>query len=320
MQVIHDPRSGAIEGGAGTVVTIGAYDGVHVGHRAVIAEVRRLAAARGLLSTVITFDRHPASIVRPESAPKLLTSLDQKLELLATTGVDVTIVVPFDEERSTESAEEFVHEVVIGCAGAKVVVVGEDFHFGKDRGGNVELLRAMGAEEGFEVVGMTLMGTDTVAIAHNKVSSTAIRQLLSKGEVGAADTLLDRPYEVRGVVIKGDQRGRTLGFPTANVKLPMDTCLPADGIYAGWYVRPDGVSLPAAINLGRRPTFYEAQAYSLLEAFIIDWTGDLYDEPCRVQFVERLRAELKFDSIDSLVTQMHQDVAKARHILHTPST
>lgn len=315
MQVIHDPRSGAIEGAAGTVVTIGAYDGVHVGHRAIISEVRRLAASRGLLSTVITFDRHPASIVRPESAPKLLTDLDQKLELLATTGVDVTIVVPFDEERSTESAEEFVHEVIIDCAAAKVVVVGEDFHFGKDRGGNVALLRAMGSEEGFEVVGMTLMGTDTVAIAHHKVSSTAIRQLLSKGEVGAADTLLGRAYEVRGTVIQGDQRGRTLGFPTANVALQVDTCLPADGIYAGWYVRPDGIALPAAINLGRRPTFYDAQSYSLLEAFIIDWDGDLYGEACRVQFVERLRAELKFDSVDSLVTQMHQDVAKARQVL-----
>jgi riboflavin kinase/FMN adenylyltransferase len=211
-----------------------------------------------------------------------------------------------------------VHDVVIGCARAKVVVVGEDFHFGKDRGGNVALLTAMGAEEGFEVVGMELLRTDEVPIASHKVSSTAIRQLLSVGEVGAADQLLGRPYEVRGIVIQGDQRGRTLGFPTANVKMDVDICLPADGIYAGWYVRPDGVKLPAAINLGRRPTFYAAQPYSLLEAFILDFDGDLYGEPARVEFVERLRAELKFDAIDSLVAQMHQDVARARQVLGLP--
>jgi riboflavin kinase / FMN adenylyltransferase len=299
----------------GAVVTIGAYDGVHRGHRAVIAEVRRIAAERGVPSAVVTFDRHPAQVVRPASAPQLLVDLEQKLELLETTGVDAVIVVPFDEERSTESAEDFVAEILVGAIGTSAIVVGEDFHFGKGRGGSVALLQQMGPENGFEVVGLSLLGAQDIAMASHKVSSTAVRELLRAGEVAQARVLLGRPHEVRGHVVGGDQRGRTLGFPTANVKLPTDICLPADGIYAGWYIRPDHVALPAAINLGRRPTFYDDQPYSLLEAFVIDWSGDLYGEPARVQFVQRLRAELKFDGIDSLVAQMQRDVAKAREIL-----
>ena len=161
MQVISDPksvRSAELTGDLGSVLTIGAYDGVHLGHRAVIGEVRRIAEARGVKSAVVTFDRHPASVVRPESAPKLLTSLDQKLELLETTGVDIVVVVPFDHERATESAESFVMSVMVECLGVKAVVVGSDFHFGKDRRGNIDLLTAMGGEEGFDVLSMALIG------------------------------------------------------------------------------------------------------------------------------------------------------------------
>jgi riboflavin kinase/FMN adenylyltransferase len=312
--VVRDPAAipAAIRGAA---VTIGAYDGVHRGHRAVIAEVRRLAAARGVPSAVVTFDRHPAQVVRPASAPALLTDLEQKIELLATTGVDAVVVVPFDDERATESAEDFVAEVLVGALGTCVVVVGADFHFGKGRGGNVELLRRMGPVHGFEVVGFDLLGADDVALAAHKVSSTAVRELLRAGEVSEAAVLLGRPHEVRGIVVTGDQRGRQLGFPTANVKLPQEICLPSDGIYAGWYLRPDGSRHPAAINLGRRPTFYDDQPYSLLEAYLLDFDGDLYGEPARVQFVERLRAELRFDGIDTLIAQMHRDVARARVVL-----
>lgn len=300
-----------------SVVTIGAYDGVHLGHRAVIADVRRLADEHGLQSAVVTFDRHPAEIVRPESAPKLLTDLDQKLELLASTGVDVTVVIHFDEARATETAEDFVTEIIVGALASKIVVVGEDFHFGEGRRGNVALLRSMGRELDFGVEGLALFG-DELADGRDggpKISSTRIRELLRDGRIAEAEALLGRPYEVRGPVVHGDARGRTLGFPTANVAVPTEICLPADGIYAGWYFRPDGVALPAALNLGRRPTFYAAQPYSLLEAFVIDWAGDLYDEPARVRFVERLRAEMKFDSIDALVTQMHADVERARTLL-----
>ncbi len=299
----------------GAVVTIGAYDGVHLGHRLVIGEVCRLAHDRGLRSVVVTFDRHPAQVVRPESAPALLTSLDERLELLASTGIDATMVVTFDETRMNEPPEEFVREVLVDALNVKVVVVGDDFHFGRERKGNVELLIRLGAELGFEVVGLDLVGSDGHPTSGMKVSSTQIRQVLKAGDVVRAGELLGRPHEVRGVVVHGDARGRQLGFPTANVAVDPEICLPADGIYAGWYFRPDGTGLPTAINLGRRPTFYAAQPYSLLEAFILDFSGDLYEEVARVQFVQRLRAEMKFESIDALIDQMSADVSHAREIL-----
>jgi riboflavin kinase/FMN adenylyltransferase len=316
----------------GAAVTIGAYDGVHLGHRAVIAEVRRLAAERGIRSAVVTFDRHPAMVVRPESAPRLLTDLDQKLELLASTGVDVTVVVPFDEARAQESAEDFVDEIVVGCLAAEAVVVGEDFHFGHRRRGNLELLRRMGATAGFTVEGLGLrsardVGADAAAVWADasrpagdevpevKVSSTAIRQALVGGDVATAAALLGRPHEVRGLVTTGDRRGRELGFPTANVAVPGEILLPADGIYAGWFVRPDGSRHPTAISLGRRPTFYEQAHASLLEAHLLDFSGDLYGEHVGVQFVARLRGEEKYDSVDALVAQITRDCDAARAVL-----
>src|SRR4051794_11093925 len=238
----------------GCVVTIGAYDGVHLGHRALIGRVRTMAAELGAASAVVTFDRHPAMVVRPDSAPRLLTDLDQKLELLASTGVDYTLVVHFDEARSQESAEEFVTEVLVGCLRARAVVVGHDFHFGRNRQGNVSFLQEMGAQQGFDVLGINLVGDQ---LAGEPVSSTRVRKLLLAGDAAGAAALLDRPHEVRGTVMRGDARGRELGFPTANVAVPEDILLPADGIYAGWYETPDGTVHPTAISLGRRPTFYE---------------------------------------------------------------
>jgi riboflavin kinase / FMN adenylyltransferase len=297
----------------GTVVTIGAYDGVHLGHQAVIAEVRRRAAARGTRSAVVTFDKHPASVVRPESAPRLLTDLDQKLELLAGTGLDATVLLTFDESRSHEAPEEFVQTVLVDCLGARGLVVGDDFHFGYQRRGNVALLREIGATEGFDVEPLPLVlradGVD------EPVSSTAIRRALAGGEVDLAAHLLGRPFEARGKVVTGDKRGRLLGFPTANVEVSNQICLPADGVYAGWYQRPDGIVHPCAINLGRRPTFYEHADHSLLEAHLLDFTDDLYGEPAHVRFAGFLRSERKFDGIDALVTQLKHDVEHARTIL-----
>jgi riboflavin kinase / FMN adenylyltransferase len=315
MEVLHDvgawPRPDA-----GSVVTIGAYDGVHRGHQAVIAAVRQRAAAGGLESAVVTFDRHPASVVRPESAPRLLTDLEQKLELLAATGLDRCLVISFDEARSKEPAEEFVHEVLVDCLAARVVIVGEDFHFGHQRRGNVELLRSMGAELGFEVEGLALVGADGVASGDGeKASSTAIRHALVAGDLERANILLGRPHEVRGVVAHGDARGRELGFPTANVSVPGDILLPADGIYAGWYERPDGAVHPTAISLGRRPTFYEEVHASLLEAHLLDFEGDLYGEAAEVRFVARLRGEVRFDGPDALAAQIQRDCDQARAIL-----
>ena len=315
MRVLHDvgacPRPDA-----GSVVTIGAYDGVHLGHQAVIAAVRARAATGGMETAVVTFDRHPASVVRPESAPRLLTDLEQKLELLAATGLDRCLVVAFDEARSKEPAEEFVREVLVDCLAARVVIVGEDFHFGHQRRGNVALLRAMGAELGFEVEGLPLVDIDGVAAGDGeKASSTAIRHALVTGELAHATALLGRHHEVRGVVAHGDARGRELGFPTANVSVPGDILLPADGIYAGWYERPDGAVHPAAVSLGRRPTFYEEAHASLLEAHLLDFDGDLYDEPAKVRFVARLRGEVKFDDVAALVEQIRRDCDEARAIL-----
>lgn len=301
----------------GSAVTIGAYDGVHLGHRAVIGEVRRLAAEQGLRSAVVTFDRHPASVVRPESAPLLLTDLDQKLELLADTGVDTVAVVRFDEERAQEPAEEFVTEVLVGLLGARLIVVGEDFHFGHQRKGNVELLAEMGALHDFEVTGLDLVGADgTPAAEDQQVSSTVIRRALVDGRLDDANAMLGRPYEVRGVVAHGDQRGGAeLGFPTANVSVAGERLLPADGIYAGWYQRPDGTVHPTAISLGRRPTFYETADASLLEAHLLDFEGDLYDEEAKVRFVAWLRGEARFESVDELIAQMGRDCDQARSIL-----
>ena len=296
----------------GTALTIGFFDGVHLGHQLVIGEVRRLAAELGARSAVVTFDPHPATVVRPESAPLLLTDVDQRLELLAQTGVDYTVVVPFDEARSQESAEDFVGEALVRCLRAKAVVVGADFHFGHGRSGNVELLQRMGAEHGFEVDGIELAAS---ASKVRPVSSTAIRDALRAGDLDAANRMLGRPHEVRGTIQQGDRRGRELGFPTANVAVPEGMCLPADGIYAGWHRRPDGSRHPAAISLGRRPTFYDDQPFSLLESYLLDFDGDLYGEQARVQFVARLRGEERFDSVDDLVRQIGDDVARAREVL-----
>jgi len=296
----------------GTAVTIGVYDGVHTGHRKVLELLRELADARQLDAVCVTFDRHPAEVVRPESAPKLLTTLDQKLELLADTGLlDRVYVLHFDEMRSQEPAEEFVYEAFVDGAGAKLVVVGADFHFGRGRGGNVALLERMGAEHGFAVVGLGLEAAPGGVV----YSSTKIRELLSEGDVAGAAALLGRPHEVRGRVQVGDRRGRELGFPTANVAVPARICLPADGIYAGTFLGADMEERTAAISLGRRPTFYEHADMSLLEAYVLDFDGDLYDQEVKVRFVERLRGEERFDSVEALVEQMQRDVEDTRRLL-----
>ena len=232
--------------------------------------------------------------------------------------VDHVVVLRFDEARSREEAADFVAEVLVDALSARLVVVGEDFHFGRGRRGNVELLRDLGVTLGFEVVGLGLRrgpGTAT------PVSSTAIRQALARGAVDVAAAHLGRPHEVRGTVVPGDRRGGTLlGFPTANVAVPAEILLPADGIYAGWFVRPHGERRAAALSVGRRPTFTPDAEVSVLEAYLLDFDGDLYGEAARVRFVRRLRDETRFDSVDELVAQMRADVEVTREILTSPST
>lgn len=292
------------------VVTIGAYDGVHLGHRAVIRQVRERAAELGALSVVVTFDRHPASVVRPDAAPRLLTTPEQKIELLSQTGVDAVVVVPFSVEQAKETPVDFVTRVLVDCLRTKAVIVGSDFHFGHMRQGNVTLLREMGERHDFTCEPIVLIPrADGV---NEPVSSTAIRRALAGGEIDSATRMLGRAHEVRGVVIQGDQRGRTIGFPTANVNIPAGMCLPADGVYAGIYRRPDGSEHSCAINLGRRPTFYANQDYSLLEAYLLDFAGDLYGEEAAVQFVAFLRSEKQFGGLDELKEQLVKDIESAR--------
>jgi riboflavin kinase/FMN adenylyltransferase len=317
MIVWRDPSEvTSVDGAGGRAVAIGAFDGVHLGHQAVLRLVRDLAIARGLKSTVLTFDRHPAEVVRPGSAPKLLTTLDQKLELLEATGaVDECLVLAFDEARSKEPAEDFVAELLAAVLGARLVVVGADFHFGYRRHGDVALLQRMGAELGFEVLGLGLVASPESEDAPDggvPYSSTRARMLLARGEVELAASILGRPHEVRGRVERGDGRGRELGFPTANVAVPEQICLPADGVYVGTYIGGDEVERPAAISLGRRPTFYAESGMLLLEAHLLDFEGDLYEQNARVRFLHRLRGQERFDSIEALVEQMERDVAAAR--------
>lgn len=315
MEIVRDTAT-PTRCASGSVVTIGVYDGVHIGHRAIISQVRKLAADRGLASAVVTFDPHPATVVRPDSVPLLLTGIDHRLELLASTGVDITLVIDFDKQRSQESAEDFVTGVLVDRLGVRSVIVGADFHFGHKRRGNVDLLREMGADHGFDVVGVELVGRDgRPADGHRPVSSTAIREALLAGEVESANRMLGRDHEVRGVVGRGDGRARDLGFRTANVGVPDGMCMPGDGIYAGWYLTPDGARHAAAISLGRRPTFYENAEASVLEAHLLDFSGDLYGQEARVQFSVRLRDELKFDSVDALIAQMGRDCDRARELL-----
>lgn len=314
MRVITDFQSPAWPGER-AVVTIGAYDGLHRGHRTVIDQVKSRAQELGARSVVVTFDRHPASIVRPESAPKLLTTLDQKLELLASTGVDATALVSFDENQSHETPVDFVIRVLVNTLAARSVIVGSDFHFGYMRQGNVTLLREMGERHDFLAEPVVLVPrTDGI---DEPVSSTGIRRALAGGNIDVVNNLLGRPYELRGTVVKGDQRGRTIGFPTANVEVPSQMCLPADGVYAGIYRRPDGSEHGCAINLGRRPTFYENAESSLLEAYLLDFAGDLYGESAAVSFISFLRGERRFDDLESLKSQLVLDIEHARSAVAT---
>jgi riboflavin kinase / FMN adenylyltransferase len=300
----------------GTAVTIGAYDGVHLGHQAVLRLVRELADARGYEACCLTFDRHPAEVVRPESAPKLLNSLDQKLELLEATGyLDVTCVLPFDAARSKEPAEEFVQEVLVAGLRARLVVVGADFHFGYRRHGTTRLLEQMGAELGFEVLALGLVTApeDPQGLPY---SSTGIRHLLAEGRVADAAGLLGRPprpYEVRGVV-EPDRDARRLGLPLTKVVVSDGICLPADGVYAGWFVDDDEVR-SATITVGRRrPPGVDADR-SLLDAHVLDFDGDLDGQPVALRFVEWLHGPARSDSSDELLAHLRRDEETTRRLL-----
>lgn len=311
MQIVREGDGGVPEG-TSTALTIGAYDGIHRGHQLILSNVATLAKERGLATAVVTFDVHPATVLRPESAPLLLTSTEQRLQLFEEAGVDYLYLVHFTPERSQTDDADFAEQVFVDALRANVIVVGSDFHFGRKRSGNVETLTELGKKRGFEVIGLDLLA-DPGTTEH--ISSTAIRRALAGGNVASAAEMLGRNYEIRGEVIGGDQRGRTIGFPTANIPVNKRTAWPADGVYAGWAVLEDGERHGCAINIGKRPTFHQHAEHSLLEAHLLNFSGDLYGQDLRIEFVEFLRSEQRFDGIDALQAQLETDIANADEIL-----
>jgi riboflavin kinase / FMN adenylyltransferase len=295
---------------APSVVVIGNFDGVHLGHRHVLARAREIADERGLAVVAVTFDPHPMSVLRPEHAPTQLTSVEIRAALLEEAGADHVLALPFDGDMAAWTPEEFAQRVLVDTVHAAAVVVGANFRFGSKAAGDVAALAAFGAGHGFTAEGIPLDGGPMVW------SSTYVRTCLAAGDVAGAAEALGRPYAVRGIVVQGDQRGRELGYPTANVPTDGMTAAPADGVYAGWLRRLDtGETYPAAISVGTNPTF-DGVRERRVESYVLDRTDlALYDVEVEVSFVERLRGMVAFDSVDTLVVQMKADVDRARELL-----
>jgi riboflavin kinase/FMN adenylyltransferase len=292
----------------GTVVTVGTFDGVHRGHWAVLQEIRRRAQATDRRSVLVTFDPHPLRIVRPEHAPRLLTTPVEKKEILAESGLDYAVFISFTETLSRYEPRRFVEEILVQRLGVEELVIGYDHGFGRDRSGDAETLRAIGAEMGFAVDVVPPVETDG-----EPVSSSRIRRAVDEGRIEEARACLGRPYSVRGVVVRGEGRGRHLGFPTANLRVAQsDKLIPPPGIYAVRGGLRSGTHA-GALHLGPRPTFRGSPP--TVELHLLDFDEDLYGEEVRVDFVARLREVRPFDSAAALVEQMREDVEEARGIL-----
>jgi riboflavin kinase/FMN adenylyltransferase len=292
---------------AGGIVALGNFDGFHLGHQAVVGAAVARARAEGRPALVATFDPHPVRHFRPDTAPFRLTTLDQRARLFAEAGADAMVVFGFDATLAALTADEFVRERLVGALRVGGVVTGEDFTFGRAKGGNVALLRAAGAAHGFDA---TAIGP--VTLDGEPVSSTRIRESLRAGDPVAAARLLTRPFAIQGVVEHGDKVGRTIGYPTANLNMGK-YLRPAYGIYAVRGRLPDGRVLDGAANLGIRPQFEPPK--ELLEPHFFDFAGDLYGQPIEVELVDYLRPEAKFDGLPALMAQMDADCARAREVL-----
>lgn len=289
------------------MVTIGVFDGVHTGHQRTIGHAVERAKELELPSLVLTFDPHPSEVVRPGSHPAVLTGPLRKAELIEQLGVDVLCVQPFTLDFSRLSAEQFVHDMLVEHLHAALVVVGENFRFGHRAAGDVELLTKLGRTFGFAVEPAPLVTSDGVIF-----SSTYVRACVDAGDVEAAARVLGRPHRVEGVVVRGDQRGHDLGFPTANLMTARFTAIPGDGIYAAWLVR-GSQRLPAAVSIGTNPTFSGQDRR--VEAYVLDFDGDLYGERLALDFVAHLRPMLKFDNVKDLVAAIEDDVTRTRQVL-----
>jgi riboflavin kinase/FMN adenylyltransferase len=295
----------------GCVVTVGFFDGVHRGHQAVVRQAVTLARERGVPAVVLTFDPHPSEVVRPGTHPPLLSTLAHRTDLMEKLGVDAVLVLPFTVELSKLTPEEFVRQVLVERLHAVAVVVGQNFRFGHRAAGNVETLAELGEKYGFSAEGLPLAVPE--GVGEQRFSSTDVRRMVLAGEVEAAALRLGRPHRVEGIVVHGAQRGREMGFPTANVETPPHTAIPVDGVYAGWLV-VDGDPLPAAISIGTNPTFDGTKR--TVEAYAIGRTDlELYDKYVAVDFLARLRGQERFDSMEALVKRMNQDVEEATALI-----
>ncbi len=295
-------------------MVVGHFDGVHLGHQHVIQQAREYADARGLTLVAVTFDPHPLAVLRPEHAPTTLTTIEQRAELLTAAGADEVLAIPFSREIAAWTPDEFATKVIVETLHATVCVVGKNFTYGCRASGDATTLREFGLElpesDAFEVEVLALDGGPIVW------SSTYIRTCLAAGDVEGAAEALGRPYSVRGIVVHGQQRGRELGFPTANVPTAKLTAVPTDGVYAGWLTRRDtGETWACAISVGTNPTF-DGVIDRRVESYVIDQTDlDLYGVEVEVAFVAHLRGMEAFDSVESLIVQMKLDVDRARTLL-----
>jgi riboflavin kinase/FMN adenylyltransferase len=288
-----------------TVLTLGVFDGLHLGHQRIMQTVVESSKATNAVATAITFDPHPRAVLHPESAPPLLQTLDQRLANLEVLGIEQAIVVKFDRDFASQPAEDFLSNIVRERLHAREVYLGKGFAFGKDRGGNIELLRRLGGELGFMADEV-----DEVQLRGSRISSSAIRKLLNDGRVNLARRMLGRPYGVEGVIIRGNRRGHTIGFPTANLK-PHNRVIPKYGVYATATLIA-GHWRRSITNIGVRPTFENDDEPSI-ETYVFDFDGDLYGDVLRVRFLHRIRDERKFSGIDELKGQIERDTQTARN-------
>jgi riboflavin kinase/FMN adenylyltransferase len=301
MKIFHGTENANIQ--KPTVLTLGVFDGLHLGHQRIMQTVVERANAVDAVPTAITFDPHPRAVLHPESAPPLLQTLDQRLANLQLLGIEQTIVVPFDREFASQPAEDFLREIIHDRLHAKEVYLGKGFAFGKERGGNIELLKRMSAELGFHADEV-----DEVRLRGQRISSSKIREMLAAGRVNLTRRMLGRPYGVEGVIIRGNRRGHIIGFPTANLK-PHNRVIPKFGVYATATL-VDGTWRRSITNIGVRPTF-EDDADPSIETYLFDFDGDLYGDVLRVRFLHRIRDERKFNGIDELTAQIKSDSARA---------
>ena len=308
MKIFHGTENANIQ--KPTVLTLGVFDGLHLGHQRIMQTVVDRARAVGAHATAMTFDPHPRAVLHPESAPPLLQTLDQRLANFEVLGIEQAIVVPFTREFAANPAEEFLREIVHDRLHAREVYLGKGFAFGKGRGGNIELLRRMADELGFFADEV-----DEVCLRGKRISSSRIRELLSEGRVNLTRRMLGRPYGVEGVIVRGQQRGRTIGFPTANLR-PHNRVVPKKGVYATATL-VDGTWRRSITNVGVRPTFDDGSDISI-ESYIFDFDGDLYGDVLRVRFLHRIRDERKFSGIDELRQQIERDTARASNYFRHP--